>query len=109
MALEESAQRHTQRTGLVWCYFVKGGIGGELGWCGTGPRIGLVENWAGVVLAKGGNRGELGCCGAGPRLGTVEIWASMEAVFQCVADAQLTSAYDAKPQETTDPMQRPSC
>lgn len=53
MALEESAQRHTQRTGLVWCYFVKGGIGGELGWCGTGPRIGLVENWAGVVLGQG--------------------------------------------------------
>lgn len=80
MALEESAQKHTQRTGLVWCYFAKGGIGGELGWCG-----------------------------AGPRLGTVEIWASMKAVLQCVTDAQLMSAYDAMPQETTDPTQRPSC
>lgn len=40
---------------------------------------------------------------AGPRVEIVEIWASMEAVLQCVADVQLTSAYDAMPQETIDP------
>lgn len=54
MALEESAQKHTQRTGLVWCYFAKGEISGELGWYGVIlPRVGLVENWAGVVLDQG--------------------------------------------------------